>query len=235
MALLTTDEQNWLYANHPGLTLFQQPDRTVILGRLRFNRMYEEEQTINDVYKIRLEIPYDSSRKPRLLETGGRLKEVFDNRLEFTKLADIHANEDWSMCLAAPQQWALKYLPNPDIRILFRDYIEPYFYSQSFYQQHGKWPWPHLPHGLRGIVLWFVGNYDTPGAAAETAREVHRLAKKDHPPAIRMVARAMRLNSFTPRERCLCGKKRSYLQCHPRLPKLALAIRQLGDGYYVVQ
>lgn len=207
--------------------MFDRPDRSILEGTLHFNRSYSG-LTIEDAYQIRLELPYKDGSRPHLEEIGGRLKSVFCDHPEFTSLADIHAYPDWSLCLAAPQQWTLEYFSSPKMRILLCDYIEPYFYAQSFFERNGgRWPWPPLPHGLKGIVAWFIDNQGRPDAVKETAREVRKLAKKGDKSAIRMVARAMRRNSFIPRERCLCGSKRSYLQCDPCLTRLALAIRNI--------
>jgi hypothetical protein len=227
MPKLTTSERKWLGESH-GLLLFERPDMSVIEGPVRFHRTFYDSQEMHEVeiedkYDLRIELPH-ADRRPRLLETAGRIRSVYDAHPELTTSADIHVNADWSLCLAAPQQWTLKYLKDPSLITLFRDYIDPYLYSQSFFQQYGRWPWLHLPHGLDGILTWLRQNTDVPGAARETARGIRRLAN-DSDRAANMITRAQRRDSFNPRAKCLCGSGRQYLQCHPYMFKLALALK----------
>lgn len=227
MPKLTTSEREWLAKSH-GLLLFERPDRSVIEGPVRFHRIFydpqdEREVEIEDKYDLRIELPH-ADRRPRLFETDGRIRGVYDALPKPKTSADIHVNADWSLCLAAPQQWTLKYLKDPSLVTLFRDYIEPYLYSQSFFEQYGRWPWPNLPHGAGGILTWFHQNKDVPGAASETAQVIRRLAR-DSDRAANILARAQRRDSFNPRAKCLCGSGRPYLQCHPYMFKLALALK----------
>jgi hypothetical protein len=227
MPKLTTSEREWLAKSH-GLLLFERPDKSVIEGPVRFHRIFHDphracEIEIEDKYNLRIELPH-ADRHPHLLETAGRIKSVYDAHPELTASADIHVNADWSLCLAAPQQWTLKYLKDPNLITLFRDYIEPYLYSQSFFQQYNRWPWPNLPHGLEGILTWFHQNTAVPGAARETARAIRRLANNSDR-AANMMARAQRHDSFNPRAKCLCGSGRPFIRCHPAMAKLALALR----------
>lgn len=226
MPRLTNDDTRWLAVHHSSLVIYQRPDRTVIEGTLRFHRSFEG-VAIEDAYSIRLELPVIDSALPLLTDTGGRLRAVLDSHPEFDgEQVHLHAYTSWKLCLAAPQELRLVYLSNPTLELLFSRYIEPYFYSQSFFEHYGTWPWSHLPHNFGGILEWYDANYLLPGAAKETATEIHKHANKHSAQrAISMVTRARRRDGFVPRNRCLCGSKRNYLQCHPSYIKLALALR----------
>lgn len=225
MAKLTANEETWLATKHPSLVLIHRLNYTVLEGALRFHRVYEN-VPIEDIYKIRLELPHNPKLLPRLTETGGRLQEVLSKRADVQGPADLHAFPDWRLCLAAPQELRLNYLNNPSVKVLFDKYIEPYFYSQSYFEAIGTWPWRHLPHGVDGIIEWFANNSNLPGSAKETAQAVRELARDDNQRAIRMISRAMQHDSFAPRNKCLCGANQNYQQCHRMLPKLAIALRQ---------
>jgi hypothetical protein len=226
MLTLTPEAKEWLSRRYPRLLVSDLKDRIVIRGVLDFNRTFDE-MRIEDSYSISL-ILLKSGAPPTVRETAGRLQKVFDThkeRLLLKKIIDLHAYTGGKLCIMAPQEWEVNTELRQSIPKLFDEYIEPYFYSQSFLVQHGKWPWPHLPHGLSGIIAWFEENHLVFGALAATVKEVKELAEKPKSSASEMVARAKRRNSFIPQERCLCGKKKSYLMCHPCLTKLALALR----------
>jgi hypothetical protein len=215
-----------LSERYPRLLISDLKDRIVIRGTLDFNRTFNKTR-IQDAYSISLTL-LKNGAPPTIHETGGRLQNIFDThreRLRLKKIIDLHVYSGGKLCIMAPQEWEVNTELRQSLPKLFDEYIEPYFYSQSFLVQNGKWPWPHLPHGLSGIIAWFEDNHLVPGAVAATVKEIKELAKKPKSSASEMVARAKRRNSFVPRERCLCGKKESYLKCHPSLTKLALALR----------
>lgn len=226
MLKLSLEAKKWLKGRYPRLLVSDLKDRIVIKGILDFHRTFNE-TSIRDAYSISLTF-FKNGARPIVYEAGGRLQSVFDTdkeRLRLKKIIDLHVYPSGKLCIMAPQEWEVNTELRLSIPKLFDDYIEPYFYSQSFLVQNGKWPWPHLPHGLSGIIAWFADNHVVPGATAATVKEVKKLAEKPKSSASALVARAKRRNSFIPRERCLCGKKESYLKCHPSLTKLALALR----------
>lgn len=227
MTRLTAKEATWLATEQPGLMQFKRPTCTVIEGRFRFHLTHKS-VTIKDTYDIRLELPHDGKR-PRVKETGGRIKAVYATHPEFKSPADIHAFDNWNLCLAAPQEITLVYLSNPNIKLFFERYLAPFFYSQSFFEKNRDWPWPHLRHNTNGIVDWFVDNQNVSGAIGETVRELVKLAKDGRSLAMTLVENAMKHDSFNPRGRCLCGGKRNYIQCHPGLHKLALPLRRASQ------
>src|SRR5579884_1503772 len=165
MGRLTTKDKKWLAKHYPGLNVIERPKFSLVQGQLHFHRTYNN-TPIDDTYNIRLELFEDDARLPRLTETGGRLEKVLNNHPEFGgKLVELHINSNGTLCLAAPQELRLKYLPNPDIRVLFEDYVVPYFYSQSYFEKNDDWPWEHLPHDTYGIIAWYIDNAQLAGAA----------------------------------------------------------------------
>lgn len=226
MPKLTAKDINWLTKNQPNLMLFTRPDRYILEGKMQFNRSFNK-TPIKDAYYIRLEQPYSDNEVPTVIETGGRLKAVIE-KYGLDGPEDLHAYPDWVACLAAPQDLRLSFLPDPKTEILFRKYIEHYFYSQSYYEQnYPKWPWDHFSHGVYGLLDWYDENIGLQQALNETARAIREQADK-YPgaSAAKMVSRAMTRDSFNPRSKCLCGRGSNYLQCHRSYIKLALALRK---------
>jgi hypothetical protein len=222
--LLNTD-RSWLANNFPSLVIVERPEYSLIEGRLHFHRAYDD-VAIEDEYTIRLELPMSPKALPRLTETAGRLRQVLKNHPEFKgRLVELHMYRNEQLCLAAPQDLRLNYLPNPSAELLFDRYIVPYLYSQSHFERLGRWPWPHLPHDTEGIIAWYNQNSTTPGAAKETAASLKSLADSGNERAQQMIARAMLHDSFSPNSKCLCGSSRKQMQCHRTFMKLALALR----------
>lgn len=220
MSKPTESDLEWLRENYRSLFYFRSGGSTIIEGTLSFSRAYKG-VTRTDAYSISIDLPDVTDKLPKVFEKGGRLKSVQEKH-GLKKLADLHCYSSGELCLAAPQQLTLTFLPKPSLSQLIEVYVVPFFYSQSYYEEYTEWPWPHLPHDARGLLAWFHENADMSGAASETIKELRKLKTKA---ATETLARGARADSFNPRARCLCGRKKSYLECHPRLVKLAFDIR----------
>lgn len=215
----------WLSDNHPRLLYFRSGAKTIISGRLTFNRTFQEE-TIYDTYSISVELADDDKQLPTVFETSGRLRAVMKKRKVKT-LADLHCYPNGALCLAAPQDLTLSFLPEPSLYRLFENYIIPFLYSQSYYEKHGKWPWPHLPHDAPGLLDWFRENAHLPDAARETVKELRKLKTRE---ASQVLRRGARSDSFNPRASCLCGSGETYTQCHPQFLQIAFKLRSMGSS-----
>lgn len=228
MARLSNSDKVWLANSFPALVVVERPLYSLVEGELQFKRAYNK-IVITDSYTIRLQLYADNTKLPRVTETTGRLKKVLAKHSEFKgELVELHIYPDERLCLGAPQDLRLNYLPNPEISLLFEKYMVPYFYSQAFFERNGSWPWRHLPHNSYGILTWYVENSTMPGAAAETISALKSLAGSGNKKAKRIVERAMRYESFSPNSKCMCGSGKRQASCHPALIKLALAFRFPG-------
>lgn len=227
MARLSTEDKAWIASNFSSLAVIERPKYSLVEGRFYFRGDYDG-VTIEDDYMIRLELASSGESLPRLFETDGRLKRVLAAHPEFeNKLVELHIYPDERLCVGATQDLRLNFLPNPSAELLFDRYITPYFYSQSYFEQHGKWPWSHLPHDSYGILAWYAENSAIVGAARETAASLRTLATNNIN-AQHIIDRAMRMDSFSPKSKCLCGSGKKQSQCHRQFMKLALALRQFA-------
>jgi hypothetical protein len=226
MPRLTKSDKVWLAKHYPGLNCIERSDGSLIEGRLDFTGSYDGIE-ITDSYHIRLLLSESASGLPVITETRGRLARVLKSHPEFGgRWVELHVYpKRKQLCLAAPQELRLRYLTKPTAPRLFSDYVVPYFYSQSYFEKNGTWPWNHLPHDSFGVVEWYLDNSTMAGAAKETIDALKRLAESGHARAQKIVARAMKHDSFSPRNKCLCGSNKSFQQCHRQLTKLALAFR----------
>lgn len=225
MPRLTDDDKQWLGVNHPNLVVTELAHMSLVEGQFKFSASYKGYE-LSDSYAIRLELNAKSEAPPRLFETGGRLKTVLDRHKEFKgNWAEMHVYPDERLCLAAPQELRLVYLQDPSAKLLAQDYMKPYFYSQSFFETEGTWPWPQLPHNTTGILTWYLDNHEIPGAAQETILSLIWLADKYYPKAKRTIAKLSKYDSFSPYIKCLCGSGKRQGACHPQYIKLALEVR----------
>lgn len=225
MSRLSTNDKVWLAKNYPDLVVVERPDFSLVQGQFHFKRSYKE-VTITDNYSIRLELSDNSKKLPIITEIAGRLELVLKNHPEFKgNLAELHIYPSKRLCLAAPQELRLNLLPKFNIKNYFSNYVAPYFYSQSYFEEYETWPWEHLPHDTFGVVVWYIENASIPGAARETIATLRELANRGNYKAQRIIARATQHESFSPKAKCLCGSGKQHMRCHRSLMNLALAFK----------
>lgn len=228
MTQLSKSDSSWLLARYPRLVVVELRTMTVVKGVFDFACSHNA-RTITDAYSIRLELPKDPTQKPTLEEVGGRLKRVLAAHPELkNRELDLHLYTSGKSCIMTPQEWELDYLPNPDIKRLFTKYIEPYFYSQSYFERHSAWPWPHYGHNTTGLVQWYIENWQIDNAASMTASEISKLIGRDDEADV-MAEMAVDQKRFSFWDLCLCGSGKKYLVCHPALAKLADELRKTAQ------
>ena len=231
MGRLTSKDKSWLKANQIALFFYETETSSVIEGRLKFNRKgyvesLKKEIARDDAYLIRIEIP-ENDTVPRVYETGGRLEKAFNkHRAKLKSELDLHMYKiNSEVCLCAPQQLEIGYQEDKSVQHLMEMFVIPFFYSQSYFEEYGEWPWDHLPHDAPGIIEWYLNNHELPGAARETIKALQKFKSNN---MIALLNRGQRRDSFNPNNKCLCGSSKSFLACDPRhraLLKLALEIR----------
>lgn len=222
-SFLTSEDLMWLRDNQSQLNLYRANGKAFIKGVLMINNTYQG-QLISDKYKIRIDFEERKNSKPVVREMGGRLKALMQARS--VSRADLHMYDNGNACLMTPQELNLVYLPNKSLKYLFENYVIPYFYSQSYYEQNdGIWPWPHYPHNLKGILEWYIEHHDLVNSVQETVTTINGLDPKY---TASFMLRVKRRESFSPGSKCICGSGRSYTRCasrHIKLTKIAMAYR----------
>jgi hypothetical protein len=207
----------------PGLSLVTTAKKDLIIGQYAFNAVYNDVPII-DTYAIRAVLSKSDVQPPCVYEAGGRLRSVLDSHPELhDNLAELHCYTDGKLCLAAPQDIALNFMPQPSLALLFDQYVQPFLYSQAYFQQYGDWPWQHLPHDAAGILTWYEQNTTLPGAAKAT---VAALIGLDTERSRRARKRAVMIDSMNPRAPCLCGSGKTTMQCHRASLAIAYEFRR---------
>lgn len=232
MGRLTPRDKSWLKANQKALYTYEAETDSVIEGRLKFNRKgyvesLKKEIIRDDDYLVRIEIPKDNT-VPRVYETGGRLEKALNkHQAKLRSELDLHMYKIKSeVCLCAPQQLEISYQDDRSVKHLIETFVIPFFYSQSYFEEYGEWPWDHLPHDATGIIEWYLNNHELPGAARETIKALQKFKTNN---MLALLNRGQRRDSYNPNNKCLCGSSKSFLVCEPRhraLLKLAFEIRR---------
>lgn len=140
-----------------------------------------------DRYTISIILPKEFPRElPIVYEVGGRIP----NKAEF------HVNTDGSACVFIPDdRW--RCFPVDGSLIEFLDGpLYNFFLSQTYYSEHGKWPfgeWSHGKEGLREYYQWLIGANDL----LTIGRFLHLLTK----------------NNLKKHYACACGSGKVVKQC----------------------
>lgn len=140
-----------------------------------------------DRYEIVVELPRDYPRSvPTVRETGGRIPWVPERH-----------NTDGAACLFVPEERGRCWPEGADISAFLRGPVTQFFFGQSYYEQHGRWPFGERSHGT-------VGRYEFYAEAAGS----------DNPEVVvgfmRMVA-AREPRGHWP---CYCGSGLRMRACH---------------------
>lgn len=99
-----------------------------------------------DRYEIVVELPRDYPRSvPTVRETGGRIPWVPERH-----------NTDGAACLFVPEDRGRSWPEGADISAFLRGPVTQFFFGQSYYEQHGRWPFGERSHGTVGRYEFYA-------------------------------------------------------------------------------
>ncbi len=138
--LLLASIEDEIENNFPGLRLLVLNKKVVIQGR--FDVYYQD--NFYDRYSIKIELADNHPISlPQVFETGGRVP---------TTAARHVYEEGGYACLFVPFE-RFKYWPDcRSMSSFLGGPVNSYFYSQSFYDQHGYYPFGERSHNLSGVI-----------------------------------------------------------------------------------
>ena len=230
--------------HHPDLS-FKAEIPTVLVGILKFDMCYDpvgkqyvinpgndcglKGERIRDSYEIEIRFEISAfSSLPQVYERGGRIDGVARDRKK--RRVDLHFSRNEAACLCLKTQ-ENEYLPQgfnlPDY---FYNLVIPFFYAQSYFGKHGKWPWGEYSHEDLGYLEGYGDIAKRP--EAESALECLALLKKYGRWNIYDELLKKRGKLKIHRFHCFCGSRRKIRKCHPKafegLCKLKEDIESLG-------
>lgn len=125
------------------------------------------------------------------------MPQVFETENRLPKTLDRHFYGDKSACLFVPLE-RFKFWPDPrSISQFLGGPVNAFFYSQSFFDREGRWPFGERSHNFNGILESIKELCDL-----QTNREAL------------IVINMLKQNRFPRQGECFCGKNHKFRHCH---------------------
>lgn len=148
---LTESDRAWLRKQYPKLKIIAVSP-VKISGMLDFDMLYKPlEKRIKDTYEIEIEMmPSATSALPQVRELGSRIP----------KEPDRHINpEDEVCCLCSPFEEEKWFTTGFDFKIFLEQYVIPYFFAQTYFNETEEWPWGDYNHGVIGLIESYAAHH----------------------------------------------------------------------------
>lgn len=128
----------------PTLHVSQQNGRTVIRGRLP---VLAYDGTEIDNYQIEIELNKNHPKAPPIVrEVGGRIPHTVHRH-----------NPAGTACLfVADQQWEYWDESRPVLDFIKNGPVRDFFFSQTYFEETGRWPFGERRHGFSGVVDYYL-------------------------------------------------------------------------------
>lgn len=222
---LTKSDKEWLQRRYPGLNSGSDNGIEAISGKFRFDADFRDQRII-DQYTIRIEMrPSEASDLPTVFETDSRIS--LGAEVKGKSLADLHTYADGSACLCLKLAEA-GYFPNGfALPAFIQELVLPYFYAQSYFEIHGKWPWDTLSHGILGWIEWYRDQ--EPSSREITYGFLEKLKATQSWHVIQK--ELSKKNELKGHQRCICGSGRRYRDCHESVFSALWNLRRDAQNY----
>jgi hypothetical protein len=165
-------------------------DTLVIVGDLAFNATDPDGKTIADSYAIRLEVlPSFPDSIPSVWEMSKRISR------------DYHKLNQNRLCLGAPTRLRMEIVKSASLLNFVDQFVVPYLYGHSHFEQTEQMPFGELAHGAKGIRDYLCDLFQA--KSSELPEEFLRLSSLHK-----------RVANKRP---CPCDSKRRLGRCHNRV------------------
>ncbi|MDI6716715.1 MAG: hypothetical protein QME63_07210 [Actinomycetota bacterium] len=205
-------EQKIIDEKYPTLFYSVRDSKVYLSGILNINHIYANEH-ITDAYEIEIEFPDDyPSSLPKVWELGGRKENTLKKR-GLSSILDLHYFSDGSACLCY-ERAVRRYFPEgSNIEIFLRRLVEPFFYGQSYFQRHGKWPFGEYGHMYegQGLIQFYSDELNTD--------DLNIIFN-----CIKLLAKDEQVKGHW---LCPCRSSESLRKCHPELFKRLYDLRKI--------
>lgn len=169
-----------------------------------------EGSLVTDSFTVKITASNPNSELlPAVYETGGRTERIAKQH-GITDLRDLHRNPDGTACLCTKLVERRKCPPGTTLLNFIEVLVVPYFYSLSYYQKHGRFPWADFSHG--GIGLLEFAADDTEQPSKEDMLEILKVFRCE--PSWKAYYKQLRKPSAE--RACLCGSLKQFSRCHSR-------------------
>jgi hypothetical protein len=132
----------------------------VLEGEIFFELSPVGKPTVQDTYRVRLEIPIEPGAKfPLAQEVGGRIPQGLDSH-----------NPEGRLCLGSPLRLLTLLGQAPSLNTFIEQCVVPFLYAHTLREQGYDYPFSELAHGTAGLVDDYVqlfglkGGHQVPSA-----------------------------------------------------------------------
>lgn len=179
-------------------------------GNIDFYSEYEG-HSIRDGYKIAItassEYPIEL---PSVIEIGGRTQAIA-TKYKIKEIRDLHLNPlSKAACLCVKQEEKIKFPPGSDLVVFIENLVIPYFYSLSYFNEKGRWPWGEYSHGGLGLLEFYAE--DPTGQTKESIEETAKAFRADN----NWKEYHKQLRKPSGDKICPCGFRKPFRKCHGR-------------------
>lgn len=141
--VMSINDIEWMREKHPGLFYFEKHNG--LAGKFSFRAQLADMELIDDHYIIAIYCgSLIDSPIPAVYEIDGRIKRI--SQILGVDTADLHMNDDGSLCIIRPDKFKIWYPYGFDIKT-FEHNLVTHFYWLSYRERYGKEPWKGEEHG----------------------------------------------------------------------------------------
>lgn len=196
-------ELDGLLENFAGMRIVPSDDSLVLSGDISFKAQGPDGVEIADTYTIKIEVPFSFPETiPSVWETSKRIPRNF------------HKLTSNRLCLAAPTQLRLGVRKSSSLLQFVKQFVVPYLFGYSYFEQFDRMPFGELSHGNEGIRDYLREMY-----SAGNARNPEEF--------LRLSSLHKRVANKRP---CPCGSRRRLGRCHNRVVNAYR--RELGRKWF---
>lgn len=169
----------------PTLRVSQPAGRTLVCGRLP---VLAHDGTEIDNYQVEIELDKNHPKSPPVVrEVGGRIPHTVDRH-----------NPSGTACLFVPEEeWQFWDESTSLVEFIKDGPVRDFFFSQTYFEETGTWPFGERAHGLAGRVDYYLELLQT-----NSLQQVLRFLK---------LLASSRIPKGT---LCYCGKLKRLSECH---------------------
>lgn len=208
---LSKNDQKWLQEKYPDLTITRENGIHVVSGEFQFDAKFNDERII-DTYRVKIELQGNQfSDLPNVIETGSRIRKISEER--GIPLPDLHSYEDGSTCLCLRLAESDYFPDGFFFPIFIEKLVVPFFYAQSYFEEHKIWPWETYSHGVYGWLEWYL---DQKNVSPDVTDDFFiKLKSTQEWQKIRN--ELFKKGGVKGHHPCICGSSQKYRNCHNKV------------------
>jgi len=112
-------------------------------------------ERIQDKYQIRIILkPGKYSNLPQVYEVSHKIESSCQKWKSDKK--DLHVYNEGVCCLCMRVGENNNFTDGFNLPDFFNNLVTPFFYAQSYFSDHGDWPWGDYRHGVFGVFEWYL-------------------------------------------------------------------------------